>query len=102
MVAEIQSLPSSSSPGADSAPADRAALARQEALYDEALVKRFVAGDEAAFVEIVNRYRSTMFRVSYGLLRNRHDAEEIAQDTFIRAHRGLVNFRGDSSLVAWL
>ena len=102
MVAEIQPPLSSPSPGVDSSLADRAALARQEARHDEVLVKRFVAGDEAAFVEIVTRYRSKMFHVSYGLLRNRNDAEEIAQDTFIRAHRGLASFRGESSLVAWL
>jgi RNA polymerase sigma-70 factor (ECF subfamily) len=36
------------------------------------------------------------------LLRNHADAEEITQDTFVRAHRGLANFRGDSSLATWL
>jgi RNA polymerase sigma-70 factor (ECF subfamily) len=43
-----------------------------------------------------------MFHVAFGLLHNRADAEEMAQDTFIRAHRSLANFRGDSSLAAWL
>jgi RNA polymerase sigma-70 factor (ECF subfamily) len=81
---------------------DRAAASRREALYDATLVARFNAGDEAAFSEIVARYRQKLFAVAHGLLRNRADAEEIAQDAFIRAHRGLARFRGDSSLSAWL
>jgi RNA polymerase sigma-70 factor (ECF subfamily) len=82
--------------------ADRPALARLEARHDARLVRRFNTGDPAAFVEIVTRYRRKMHHVALGLLRNRHDAEEIAQDTFIRAHRSLAGFRGDSSLAAWL
>jgi RNA polymerase sigma-70 factor (ECF subfamily) len=69
---------------------------------DDALVKRFAGGDESAFVEIMERYRGKIFTVTLGLLRNHADAEEITQDTFIRAHRGLANFRGDSSLATWL
>ena len=86
-------------------PTDRAARAtdsRQEALHDIALVRRFNAGDESAFVEIVMRYREKMFAVAFALLRNRADAEEIAQDTFVRAHRGLAGFRGDAALATWL
>lgn len=76
--------------------------ARDEARHDAGLVRRFNAGEEAAFVEIVARYRARMFATAFALLRNRHDAEEVAQDTFIRAHRGLANFRGDASLSTWL
>jgi RNA polymerase sigma-70 factor (ECF subfamily) len=80
----------------------RAERAREEAQHDAALVLRFNAGDETAFVEIINRYRERMFSVAFALLRNRADADEIAQDTFIRAHRGLARFRGDSSLATWM
>jgi RNA polymerase sigma-70 factor (ECF subfamily) len=83
-------------------PAPRAANSHDEALRDAELVRRFNAGDEEAFVEIVNRYRERIFSVALCHLRNRSDAEEIAQDTFIRAHRGLARFRGDSSLATWL
>ncbi len=79
-----------------------AANSRREAIYDAALVRRFNAGDEPAFVEIVTRHRAKTFRIALGLLRNRADAEEVAQDTFVRAHRGLARFRGDSSLAVWL
>lgn len=66
------------------------------------LVERFAAGDEAAFGEIMTRYRNRMFAVALSKLRDHSDAQEIVQDTFIRAHRGLAKFRGDSSLATWL
>ncbi len=74
----------------------------REAAYDATLIYRFNMGEEKAFVEIMERYHSKIFALANNLLRNTADAEEIAQDTFIRAHRGLVNFRGDSSLATWL
>ena len=74
----------------------------QEAVIDVGLVQRFNSGDDAAFVQIMERYRAKIFTVTLGLLRNHADAEEITQDTFIRAHRGLARFRGDSSLATWL
>jgi len=73
-----------------------------EAVVDAGLVQRFNAGDESAFIAIMDRYRAKIFTVTLGLLRNHADAEEITQDTFIRAHRGLARFRGDSSLATWL
>ncbi len=83
-------------------PADRKALSRAQALHDAGLVRRFNAGDESAFTEIVTRYRGRMLQAAFGLLRNQADAEEIAQDTFVRAYRALALFRGDSSLSVWL
>jgi RNA polymerase sigma-70 factor (ECF subfamily) len=76
--------------------------ARREAEHDAELVRRFKAGDEAAFVEIVVRHRSRAYGLAYSLLHDRGDAEEVAQDTFIRAHRALAQFRGESSLGTWL
>jgi RNA polymerase sigma-70 factor (ECF subfamily) len=78
------------------------ATATREAAHDAELVRRFNAGDEAAFVEIIERHRGKVVSIALGHLRNHADAEEIAQDTFIRAHRGLARFRGDSSLATWL
>lgn len=76
--------------------------ARAAAAEDAELVRRFVAGDEAAFTQIVVRHREKVYGVVHSLLRNHADTEEIVQDTFIRAHRGLAKFRGDSSLATWL
>lgn len=82
--------------------AARRALSATEAQRDRELVRRFNAGDESAFLEIMTHYREKLFPIVLSLLRNRSDAEEIVQDTFIRAHRGLAKFRGDSSLATWL
>jgi RNA polymerase sigma-70 factor (ECF subfamily) len=82
--------------------AARRAQSAAEAERDVALVRRFNAGDESAFLEIMSHYRERLFPIVQSLLRNHADAEEIVQDTFIRAHRGLARFRGDSSLATWL
>ena len=71
-------------------------------LHDAGLVQRYRAGDESAFTEVVQRHYACIRRLANRILRNQSDAEEIAQDTFIRAHRGLASFRGDCSLAVWL
>jgi RNA polymerase sigma-70 factor (ECF subfamily) len=73
-----------------------------EAIQDAELVRRFNGGDESAFAEIMSRHQSRIFAAAMGLLHNHADAEEITQDTFVRAHRGLTRFRGDSSVATWL
>jgi RNA polymerase sigma-70 factor (ECF subfamily) len=73
-----------------------------EAIQDADLVRRFNTGDEDSFVEIMNRHRSRIFAAAMGLLHNQADAEEIVQDTFVRAHRGFARFRGDCSVATWL
>ncbi|HZZ18659.1 MAG TPA: sigma-70 family RNA polymerase sigma factor [Opitutaceae bacterium] len=86
-------------------PSDRTArlnASKVEALYDASLVTRFNSGDEPAFVEMITRHRDRVFAVAFNMLKNHADAEEIVQDTFMRAHRGLAKFRGDSSLSTWL
>jgi RNA polymerase sigma-70 factor (ECF subfamily) len=102
MVALISNLGSSTPTRPAGDDNGRATTAAREAAHDAALVRRFNAGDEAAFVEIVTRYRRRIFSVALKHLRDHADADEIAQDTFIRAHRGLARFRGDSSLATWL
>jgi RNA polymerase sigma-70 factor (ECF subfamily) len=89
-------------PSRPSAADSPAAIAKVAAAYDAELVSRFNRGDNAAFDEIVGRYRDRMFRIALAFLRNDADAEEIAQDTFVRAFRGLARFRGESSLASWL
>ena len=86
----------------EAGPNRRAFVAGEAAVHDAELVRRFNTGDEEAFVEIVRRHRGKMFAIALSLLRNSADAEEIAQDTFIRAYRGLADFRGESSLATWL
>jgi len=89
-------------PARSAADSDRKALSRAAALHDAGLVRRFNTGDESAFTEIVTRYRARLLHTAFSLLHNQADAEEIAQDTFLRAYRNLARFRGDSSLSVWL
>ena len=74
----------------------------QEVAFDRILVDRFKNGDQAAFNEMVSRYWDRIYAMVHQLLRNPQDAEEVTQDAFIRAHRGLVNFRGESAFSTWL
>ena len=66
------------------------------------LVSRLQAGDERAFREIVERYASKICRVSYGILRNREDADDIAQEVFAKVYFAIHGFGGRSSLYAWI
>jgi len=74
----------------------------QEVAFDRTLVDRFKGGDQSAFDEMVSRYWDRIYSMVNQLLRNPQDAEEVTQDAFIRAHRGLANFRGDSAFSTWL
>jgi RNA polymerase sigma-70 factor (ECF subfamily) len=74
----------------------------QEVAMDRLLVDRFRQGDQSAFEQMVARYWDRIYSMVHQLLRNPEDAEEVTQDAFIRAHRGLVNFRGESAFSTWL
>ena len=65
------------------------------------LVDRSRDGDLSAFNAIVERYQSQVYNVSARILGDRHLAEDVAQETFIKAHRSIDGFRG-GSLRAWL
>lgn len=69
---------------------------------DKLLLERCRKGDKTALNEMVETYWDRIFSRVFGLLRNKEDAEEVTQDTFIRAQRGLANFRGDASFSTWL
>jgi len=81
---------------------DRMSTKAHEMAMDRVLVDRFKSGDAAAFDEMVSRYWDRIYSMVNQLLRNAEDAEEVTQDAFIRAHRGLANFRGESAFSTWL
>jgi RNA polymerase sigma-70 factor, ECF subfamily len=74
----------------------------QQICSDEFLVERMRRGDDKAFEEIVDLYWDRIYSRVFQLLKNPQDAEEVTQDAFLRAHRGLANFRGDASFSTWL
>ena len=69
---------------------------------EAALVRRVQARDEMAFREIVERYQSKVFSIIYGILRNRNDAEDIAQQVFAKIYFSIKNFDFRSSLLTWI
>lgn len=71
-------------------------------LSDWELVEKCRSGEMRAFEELVSRYHQKVYIVVFGLLRNREDALEIAQETFFRAYRKLNSFQGGSSFYTWL
>lgn len=66
------------------------------------LVRRIQGGDEMAFRELVERYQSKVFSIIYGILRNRNDAEDIAQQVFAKVYFSIRGFDFRSALLTWI
>jgi RNA polymerase sigma-70 factor (ECF subfamily) len=67
-----------------------------------ALVRRAQAGEETAFREIVERYQSKVFSIIHGIVRQRNDVEDIAQQVFTKVYFSIRNFDFRSSLITWI
>src|SRR5437763_1016459 len=71
-------------------------------LSEIALVAACVAGRSGAFDLVVERHRRSVYQLCYRFVGNHEDASDLSQDVFLRAHRGLKNFRAQSSIATWL
>ncbi len=69
---------------------------------DEQLVRKAQQEDERAFGELVHRYESKVYSLALKMLRNPEDAEDVLQDTFLRAYRGIKSFQGNSTFSTWI
>ncbi|HEY8551096.1 MAG TPA: sigma-70 family RNA polymerase sigma factor [Vicinamibacterales bacterium] len=69
---------------------------------DASLVERARAGDREAFRVLVDRHSRSVFRLAFRLTGNEHDADEVVQEAFIKAHRQLPRFEARSSFGTWL
>ncbi|MCW5693730.1 MAG: RNA polymerase sigma factor [Pseudolabrys sp.] len=69
---------------------------------DEDLVRRALLRDEAAVRTLTTRYNRRLFRVARGILRNDAEAEDVVQETYVRAFTGLDMFRGDAAFGTWI
>ena len=69
---------------------------------DTEIISRVLQGEQNAYAELVNRYQSYVFTLTLRFMKNREDAEEVAQDIFIKAYRSLADFRGASKFSTWL
>ncbi|MBX2814313.1 MAG: sigma-70 family RNA polymerase sigma factor [Myxococcales bacterium] len=77
-------------------------MSSREAALDTALVSRAQEGDRGAFGELVERYQKRVYSVAYGIMRNRDDAWDVAQEAFVKAYRNIHRFEGESAFFTWL
>ncbi len=71
-------------------------------LQDTELVRRFKNGEEAAFNQLVERYSQKILTLSAYFLKDSDSAHDVAQEVFVKIHRSLGKFRGDSKLSTWI
>ncbi|MBI4364520.1 MAG: sigma-70 family RNA polymerase sigma factor [Candidatus Latescibacteria bacterium] len=71
-------------------------------LGDEVLVRKAQEDDDRAFGELVSRYETKVYSLALKMVRNPEDAEDVLQDTFLRAYRGIKSFKGNSTFSTWI
>jgi RNA polymerase sigma-70 factor (ECF subfamily) len=69
---------------------------------DQLLVERVQRGDKKAFELLVSKYQRKLMRLVSRLVHDQAEAEDVVQESFIKAYRALVNFRGDAAFYTWL
>jgi RNA polymerase sigma-70 factor, ECF subfamily len=74
----------------------------REANEDDALVDRARAGDRAAFQALFQKYHRRVYSVALGVVKRPEDAMDVVQDAFIKVHKHLATFQGNSSFYTWL
>jgi RNA polymerase sigma-70 factor (ECF subfamily) len=74
----------------------------QSKLSDSELIDQALAGDQSAYADLVKRHQRFVFTLALRFAKNREDAEEIAQDCFIKAYRSLDAFQRQSKFSTWL
>lgn len=71
-------------------------------LEDQHYIDLIIKGDSNSFVVLVDRYKDMIFTLSLKMVKNREEAEEAAQDTFIKIYNSLSKFKGDSKFSTWI
>ncbi|HKC36408.1 MAG TPA: sigma-70 family RNA polymerase sigma factor [Chitinophagaceae bacterium] len=71
-------------------------------LGDNEIISRVLQGEQNAYAALVNRYQGYVFTLVLRMIKNREDAEEVAQDVFVKAYRSLADFWGESKFSTWL
>lgn len=69
---------------------------------DQIIINQILVGDTNAFTTLVNRYKDLVFTLALRMLKNREEAEEVSQDTFIKVYNSLDKFKGDSKFSTWI
>lgn len=71
-------------------------------LNDNEIISQVLNGDQQAYAGLVSRYQSYVFTLALRMVKNREDAEEVAQDAFIKTYKYLADFKGHSKFSTWL
>ena len=71
-------------------------------LEERTLIERCRTGDDAAFGELVDRYKGLVYGLVYRLVPDPAQVDDLAQDVFLKVHRGLPYFRGEARLSTWI
>tara|TARA_R110002049_G_scaffold137695_2_gene297736 strand:+ start:1046 stop:1624 length:579 start_codon:yes stop_codon:yes gene_type:complete len=69
---------------------------------DAHYINLVIEGDTNAFAVLVERYKDLVYTLTLRMLKNREEAEEVSQDTFIKAYKSLSKFKGDSKFSTWI
>ena len=69
---------------------------------DQLYINKVINGDTNAFAYLVDNYKNMVYSLALKMTKNREEAEEVSQDTFIKAYKNLSNFKGDSKFSTWL
>ena len=69
---------------------------------DNDIINKVLGGEQALYAHLVKRYQNFVFTIVLRYTTSREDAEEIAQDVFVKAYRSLADFRGESKFSTWL
>ena len=69
---------------------------------DRAAIQACQRGEREAFDRLVERYQRDVYRLCFRYVNNHHDANDMAQEVFLKAYRAIAKFRGDSSFSTWL
>lgn len=69
---------------------------------DHFIIDKILAGEQSVYAELVNKYKSYAFTIAQKILQNRPEAEEAAQDAFIKAYHHLAGFNRESKFTTWL
>ncbi len=74
----------------------------QSKYTDTELIARSLAGDQSAYADLMKRHQRFVFTLALRFAKGREDAEEIAQDCFVKSYRSLANFNGEAKFSTWL
>lgn len=69
---------------------------------DQYLINQIIEGNTNSFAVLVDRYKNMVFSLTLKMIKNREEAEEVAQDVFVKVYNSLVKFKGESKFSTWI